>query len=928
MKVSLGALALFVVFLLLFVTLAGRPTAGNAAEATTGLIVGAVAGADGKPIAKAVISAASPSGRYSTLTDARGRFTILGVAPDTYTIAAEATGYEPAIQRDVHVIAGQEERESFRLERTLQTIGTVHAQSKAFALGSTSDSFTVGGDAARAHFPTTSAAGLSSYTQGTVQGAIANVPGVDLDPFGNAILRGGRVSDTVFDYDSVPIPQGLIAEPGGNVDGAQLPTTGIASTNVVLGGYSNESDNALGGVVNQIPAVGLYPGHSTFEIADGIGTQYQSSNLQILGATPDLKWRYAFAGTSGSEYLQYGDGRSFYPAEAATYGLSLQTRGQYSLESNVHYQATPKDDISVLALVGQSEYNQYGSPYSGETVGQFDGATTTYPGETNPNAPVDFASGVRGYYDIAKAQWQHTGAHVFSRLQLYQSQYGSSSGGPFWDENGFPDGSISLFETSLQRQDGINLDNDAVFGPNHVRFGAEYRTNTSSLNQIVPTADEFITSNPTINSYLAYLGDTWSVSDRLDLMGTARATHSHIQPSDGFAYDTGAIDPHFGASYRLGSQLALRANFDHISVAPAPLEADRVDSTNVDQNGNPAPFVPLNPETANDFTYSVQGGGRTQFRLTYYQKFEQNLIDVLPFNFRSAVVGSLDPNGVGVPTNIGDLRASGLELNLKNGGFSFQSNLVRAFSSSASQFAYNDLNAPAIAANHLFPVSYLPDITTALSYEFRDKAGHLRITPSLSYSTGYPYGNGKMVYEFSPVTGKPIQVPNDNYVNPGANYYFLQDPSKPFNAATNPYIGNLGTNEGNDPNTLRSTPQITVNLHVEKDFTPRLTAMLDVANLFGNFAPTAYQNNPYLIGPPGYKGGNPTYASCYGQVLAGTVPCASGLPAGTTPYTLGNGAPTNNGVTQSVPWNYGTDAYIPQSYPLGRTVQIRLRYRL
>jgi hypothetical protein len=117
-----------------------------------------------------------------------------------------------------------------------------------------------------------------------------------------------------------------------------------------------------------------------------------------------------------------------------------------------------------------------------------------------------------------------------------------------------------------------------------------------------------------------------------------------------------------------------------------------------------------------------------------------------------------------------------------------------------------------------------------------------------------------------------------------------------------------------------------VNLHIEGDITPRLTAILDVANAFGNFSPTAYQSNPYLIGPPGYAGGNAAYAACYGQILAGQVPCSSGLPAGTTPYTLGNGVPTNDGVTQSVPWTYGRSAYIPQSYPLGRTLQLRLRY--
>jgi hypothetical protein len=917
-------------FALLFALVAvfGHTGRARAAESTTGIISGVVTDASGRPLEDVKVSAASPSGRYAAATDFHGRFIILGVVPDTYSVAVETNGFEPATDAGLLVLAGQEERTVFRLQKSLKTIGGVRATSRAFTVGATSDTFTVSGDAARAQFPTTSSAGLSSYTQGTVQGAIANDPGVDLDPFANAILRGGRVSDAVFDYDSVPIPQGLIAEPGGNVDGAQLPTTGIASTSLTLAGYSNESDNGLGGVINQIPAAGSYPGHTDVEYADGVGTKYQMENIQLLEATPDLKWRYALAATAGSEFLQYGDSRTFYAAEAATYGLSLQTRGQYSVETNIHYQATPHDDVSVLGLVGGAEYDQYGSPFAGETVGFLDGAMTTYPGEANPNQPVTYASGVRGDYDIFKVQWQHTGAHVFTRLQAYQSQYGSSSGGPFWDENGFPDGAISLFQTSTQRQNGVNFDNDGIFGRHRLRFGAEYRIDTSYLNQVVPTGDELITSAPTIDSYLAYLGDTWNASNRLELSGTARVTGAHFKPSDGFAYDTGAIDPHLGLSYRLGTEYALRANFDHISVAPAPLEADRTDSTNVDANGNPAPFVPLNPETANDFTYSFEGGGRTQFRLTYYQKFEKNLIDVLPFNFRSAAASGLNPNGVGVPTNAGDLRATGLELYLKNGGFSLTSNLVRAFSSSASQFAYNDLNAPAIAANHLFPASYVPDFTTDFGYEFTDRTHRLRLRPSLSYATGYPYGNGKMVYIFSPTTGKPVQVPNDNYVNPGENYYFLRDPSQPYNAVTNPYIGNLGTPEGNDPNTLRSIPQITVNVHFEGDITPRLTLLLDVANLFGNFSPTAYQVNPYLIGPPGYKGGNATYANCYGQILAGNVPCSPGLPAGTTPYTLGNGVPTNDGVTQSVPWSYGTSGYIAQSYPLGRTLQIRLRYRL
>jgi hypothetical protein len=892
-----------------------------AAEATTGSISGTVIDASGIPLANVKIMAASPSARTSTRSDARGAFSILGLPPDSYTISAEIAGYEDAADAET-VLPGQTRRIAFRLAKTLRTIGAVRAATSSYALGSTSDTFVVSGDTARALVPTTSSAGLAQYTEGSVQGAIANVPGVDFDAFANAILRGGKVGDAVFDFDSIPIPQGLIAEPGGNVDGAQLPTTGVASTTTTLAGYTSEGDNALGGVINQIAAIGTYPSRVSVELADGADVQYQLADVEYLGASPDLRWRYAVAGRSSAQYLSYGDGHTFYPGEAATYGIALQNKSTFSVEANVHYQATSRDDVSVLAFGGQAKYDQYASPFPGETIGFLNGPDANgnavpYPGYADQTAAATFASGTKGSFDAYKLQWTHTGDELFSRVQLYSSEFGSSAGGPFWDENGFPDGAISLFETSVQRQSGLNYDGDGVFGNNRIRFGAEYRTNTSLLDQIVPTADEFITSQPTLQSYLTYLGDTYRASDRLELSGTARVFDSHVKPSTGSSYNVGAIDPHFAASYRLGSSFALRATFDHSTVAPAPLEADRNDSTNVDDEGNPAPFVALQPETANDFTYSFETTGKTQLRATFYQEFEKNLIDVLPFDFRTALSSGLNPNGVGVPTNVGDRRANGFELNLKNGGFAFNANVVRAFSSSVSQFAYNDLNAPAVAAGHLFPVSYEPDFTAQLSYEFTALHHGLRIRPSISYQTGYPYGNGKDVWIFNPTTNKPELVPNDNYWNPGYNYYFLRDPSMPFDSTTNPYIGNLGTNEGPDPNTLRGPSQFLANLHMEGDISKRATIVVDIANVFGQFAPTAYQGNPYLIGPPGYAGGNALYEAAYRAV--------TGFAA---PYSLGNGVPTNDGVHAVVPWSYGRAGYVPQSYPLGRSIELRLRYRM
>lgn len=894
----------------------------DAAESTTGIIVGTVTSTAGQPVAGVRVAAVSASGRYAAVSDARGRFTLVGLAADTYLISADVAGFEPATRTGVTILPGQTQQIAFSVAPVLKTIGSVRSSTSAFAVGASSDTFSVSGAAARAQSPTASSSGLANYAAGTVQGAISSVPGVGLDSFGNAILRGGKVDDASFNYDSVPVPQGLIAEPGGNVVGAQLPTTGIAATTVTLGGYEAEGDNALGGTIDQIPAVGTYPGQTTFEYVGGAGTQLSRASLSSLWATPDRRWKYAVATTAGKEYFAYGDGRSFYPAEAGTYGLALQNRRQFSSSINVHYAPKPSDDFSFVALVGDASYDLYGTPYGGQRAGAFDYANpppvNVYPGQPDAAALVTRPASVYGSYDVLKAQWVHTYAHSLSRAQIYQTQFGSTSGGSFWDDLSFPNGSISLFARQGGRQNGLNFDVDDVASDrHHFKYGVEYRINNSFLDQVVPTANQFIHSNPTLFTSLAYLGDTWGIAPRVDFTATARYSATHIVPNFGSRYGVTAVDPHASAVYRLGNGYALRVSFDHTTVAPKPLEADRTDSSNVDANANAVPFVPLAPETTNAFTYSFEGGRRTPFRVTYFAEHERNRIDVLPSNFRSVASSTANASAIGVPTNAGELVGHGLEVWVKHDNLTLQTNYIRAYSSSASQFAYNGLNAAAVAAGHLTPISYLPDFTATLSYAI-DAGKHIRISPAISYEAGYPYGNGTKVWVFDPETGTPKQVPNDNNLNPGYNYYFLANPAVPFNAKTNPYIGTLGTSEGGDPNTLRTMPQTLVSLHLEGDLTPRLIAFVDVSNLFAVATPTQYQGNPYLIGPPGYAGSAPNsnYATYYGSQLGGA------------PYTLGNGVPTNDGKAQAIPWSYGRAGYVPEGYPMARSVQIGLRYRL
>jgi hypothetical protein len=900
-------------------------TAARSAELTTGAVLGTVATTAGKPLADVAISALAPSGRYSATTDAGGRFTILGLSPDTYVVSAELKGYERS-DVTVVVLPGEHERLTLVLRPALKEIARVRATGAPFSLGSTTDVFTVQGAQAQASDPQASASGLANYSRDSIQGAISNVPGVQQDSFANIIVRGGKVQDTVYDYDSVPVPQGLIAEPGGNIVGAQLGTSGVAADTVTLGGYTDESQNALGGVVNEVPLVGTYPGKTTFEVADGIGAQLGEMKFSEQGATPDLKWRYALSSTVGSEYFAYGDGYTFYPAEQGTYGLGFQTRAQYAIAGNLHYAATPHDDVSATFLTGAAAYQQYDSPYVGLLWSTFSAPGVQFPGQPpNPNQQVDTPSIARGTYSVEKLQWVHNWQHSLGRFQIFESQIGAIANGPEWDDLSFPDGVISLYSNQWQREEGYGYDFEDQAGEKHdIRAGAQYDVNTSDIYQIVPTVPQIITAAPRLNQYLVYLSDTWSMTPNVSMMGSLRYVGQHSQTSTDPAviYGDGAIDPHLALAYTFDGFNGFRVNFDHTSSPPLPLEVQRTctpasdcsDDSGSDAGGT-VPSLPLAPETADVYAFSYEHGGPTQVRLTYFAQFEKNVIDVLPENYRNSANAGENPDAIGVPTNAGQLRSHGIEFWASRSGFTLNANYNRTYSSSIYQFAFNDLNAPAILAGHLFPANYIPDFTATASYEFAFDHRRARITPMLSYESGYPYGNGTMVWEM--VNGVPTQVPNDNYVNPGYNYYFLKNPSLPYNAKTNPYIATMGTSEGADPNMLHTTPQTLTSMHVEYDLTPHLTVMFDGVNLLGVDTPTQLQGNPYLVGPPGYLGGDPYYERAYGSQY-----CKKCL------YTLANGIPTNNGLNPAVPWNYGTAGYVPEAYPMARTALVRLRYRL
>jgi len=701
----------------------------------------------------------------------------------------------------------------------------------------------VTGEAARG-IPGASSSGLGSYAQGTVQGAVGAVPGVQEDQFANVILQGGKVKDTVFSYDAVPVPQALIAEPGGNVVGAQLPTTGLGYTQITTGGVSTSSNQGLAGVIDEIPATGVYPAQSIVTLSLGVVPGAHGSEVQRRWATADLRRRYAFDAELGNEVIQYGDGHTFYPPEAATYGLSLSSRATWSVGANAHSKIGKRDELALSTLEGQAVYDQYGTSYRGQTYDAFAGATTTFPNAPGPGALVRTPTRIRGTYGVQKLELQRSYDRSTARLVAYGSQYGSQTRAPFFDDLSFPNGPVAYYGDQSARLFGLGL--DVVEFANHlaeISYGAEIRTQSSNLDQLVPTLDNHLISHPTLNSYLGYVSERYAPTERVTLTTTLRANGTWIVRSDGHRYGVAAIDPHVGLSYTFAPKTALLVTYDHTTQAPNPLEAERIDAA--------TPFVALAPEAGDALQIALQRTGGVRARIAYFAKNERNLVDVLPFNFRSAAETGGNASGVGVPTNAGNLLVHGAELSVATGEFSLAGTYTHGFSSSASQYGYNALNAPAISAHHLFPLGYIPDPSAVASFAFHPTR-RVTIAPSLSYESGYPYGNGRSVFTFD-AAHAPVRLANDNFINPGFNYYFLADPSKPFAAAANPYIASLGTREGDDPNTLRSHPQLLGSLRISADLGRGTAFVVDVVNLFANASPTQTQGNPYLVGPGLYR---------------------------------------------------------------------------
>lgn len=284
-----------------------------AVAGTTGGITGTLTDSTtGKPIPDARVTAMAPSQSSSSTTDASGHFTLLALAPDTYTISVEKSGFSPVSEVGITVFADQTLTVTLSTHPELKTIARVTSRAAANLVkpGVTSDTYSVNSAGAQAAAPLGGGGNLDN-----AYSAMASVPGVSVPIGGSgwnnnyAYIRGNQYFFTAFEYDGVPVNRAF-----DNYNSSTESNLGLQELQVYTGGGpSSDSSAGTSGFINQVIKTGTYPGFGTLSAGLGAPTFYHQARVEAGGASPDRTFSY-YVGISGTNqafrYLDNGDGAS------------------------------------------------------------------------------------------------------------------------------------------------------------------------------------------------------------------------------------------------------------------------------------------------------------------------------------------------------------------------------------------------------------------------------------------------------------------------------------------------------------------------------------------------------------------------------------------------------------------------------------------
>jgi hypothetical protein len=414
---------------------------------TTGSITGVVVSSTGAPIAGARVTAVSASQTATVTTDAGGRFAMLSLAPDTYTVTASKSGFETSSITGISVFADQVQTLRATLAPSLRTIAHVTARSSMDLVkpGTTSDVYSVNATVTQA------AAGMGGGGNlNNAYSAISAVPGVFVPPnqMGWAqivYIRGGNYDQIGYEFDGVPVNRSF-----DNYPGSTAGTLGQQELQVYAGGGTvGESTSGLAGFINQVIKTGTYPGYASISGGLGTPTFYHSLNVEAGGATPDRLFSY-YVGIGGYDqdyrYLDQFNGSNL----GLVWGIP-----------EIAYNTANLDFAGVYPICGYrppSGSGLYGGPDPSPVYNPFG-----YQNVGGPAGPIALPKGIYenpGCYQTVTPAYSGYGvSNIFDRENVVNFHIGI----PHKHDAGRDDIQILYNVTALQTQ-FVSSEND--LGPN------------------------------------------------------------------------------------------------------------------------------------------------------------------------------------------------------------------------------------------------------------------------------------------------------------------------------------------------------------------------------------------------------------------------------------------------------------------------------
>jgi hypothetical protein len=768
-----------------------------AGATSTGGLSGTVSDEKGTLISGAHVSALAGTGSYRATTDQHGFYIILNLPPDTYTVTFSAEGYDSAAVNGVTVFQGQTLVVNGAVHMHVTTLGhvtTTASKTNLVQPNVTSNTYNI--TAAQQH------AILSDSTHHTLYDVLWRSPGVTSGPTnGSPIIRGGINTELGWEFDEIPIVDRTV---GYYV--TELSTTGIGNVELTTGGLSADQGGSNGGIVNMVVKQGTYPGHAWVNFSIGTPAYDHGLDFEIGGASPNNKFSYFVAGSYIYNDQLYGSdfGKTFFPENVE--GFDYVNTHDTMINFHQRWGESNQNDIQYLADVGVGLFR---TSYGG-VQGQQLALTGLGPGGAfiltrKSNADVWYH-----WYNIQKVSFSHTiNDRSYFRARIAQSRNGyffdelwaANIGEPCINYGTFPFGVISgctlqpgldpsfnFWGYGIYYQDRHQLGTFANFdyvnqiGEHHqlrLGVGDEWDNNYRAVAD--PTSTDFngswpdyyrVTKAPT-HLYGTYLSDHYAAGKWVVEPGVRwdleRYSITPVRGADGtpaagtaYPFSESFVSPRVALTYQSDPSNVFRASYSHLGqfIGTAYAENYSPDAFN---NVGPY-FRQFKPQVAKsyDLSWEHQFPASVSLRITPYAHNNDDYVVEL----RSFPVGGTSRRVFF--QNGGVTHTKGVEMGLSREvsqglstffSFTYNDTKTNVISLAGPYFgssSNNDLVRANILAKNFIPAAYAAPWSSNLALDWKQR--DWEIVSNTTWSTAFPYGNGRVYYNIA--GGVPVIQPN------------------------------------------------------------------------------------------------------------------------------------------------------------------------